>query len=164
MNYTIREATESDLPLIAQDIRGDDLAECIAFTGSADVLTALKLSLKGSDKASVGVTQDGKPAVIWGHTRITTDAAIIWAIGTVHVYDYKVAFLRTARKVLSELFEADHTLKCLINFTYGKNTLHHTWLRWSGAKLLPPVKFGVLGKDFLPFVIWRESFCALTQD
>ncbi|TWH35593.1 MULTISPECIES: hypothetical protein [unclassified Aminobacter] len=155
-DYMVRRAREDDLPTIALNLRAADQKELLAFYGRPYGLGGLRDSLQHSEEAHVADTPDG-PFVIWGIRRITPHTALIWALATVHIEKYRVPFIRECRKHLAGWFQTYPDLQHLINFTHGNNTLHHRWLKWCGAELLPPVPYGATGELFRPFVIRRDA-------
>ena len=148
---------ETDLPYLVDNLRSADLKEMIATFGDYRHLSNLRASVLRSPYVKVGVNDQDKPVVIWGVAPFK-DTGIVWASATNEINRYRVPFLRGCRPMIREMFEnvpdADH----LINFTHGTNTLHHRWLRWCGAEVLPEVPYGALGEKFRPFVIRRGAY------
>lgn len=146
---------EGDLPYLAEHLRGADVRELIAVYGHARVLEGLQSSVRSSEEALVGVGTLGDPVIVWGIARTSPTCALIWAVATPAITDYRTAFLRECRSVIRGWFNKFPEVQYLINFAHGDNKLHHRWLGWCGAEVLPEVPHGRLGEPFRPFVIRR---------
>lgn len=155
--YTVREVRESDLPYLAERLRAADVLELLFASGSPDTLGSLRMSVEGSAVARVGCWGDS-PFLVWGMSASFGSSALVWAVATPEVTRHHREFLRKSREAVKGLFDAAPEVKHLINFTHADNHVHHRWLSWCGAKLLPAVQFGPLGGRFRPFSIQREFY------
>lgn len=156
MHYEVREAREDDLPYLAANLRSADIREFMAMYGHPRVLEGLRGSFQASQECKVGIAE-GNAQVIWGYRKLNHRCGLVWACATNKIKHYRVPFLRGCRPVIENWFEQDPELEYLMNFTHGRNTLHHRWLEWCGADMLPPVPFGNSGDTFRPFVIRRNK-------
>lgn len=155
--YAIRDVRESDLPFLAERLRAADIIELSNATGSVDTQMSLRKSWVGSSYCRVGCW-GGDPFLIWGMSPRFGSAALVWAVATPEVTRHNRRFLRQSREAIADLFVAAPEVQYLINFTHADNHVHHRWLSWCGAKLLPAVPFGPLGGRFRPFSIQREFY------
>jgi hypothetical protein len=157
MDYGIRGVRETDIPFLVNNLRSADIKELIATFGDNDHLGNLRFSVLKSSYSRVGVNDRDEPVVIWGMSPFKK-TGIIWASATPEIERYRVPFLKGCRPVIREMFEFQPHTEHLINFTHGNNTLHHRWLKWCHAEVLPEVPFGAKGEPFRPFVIRRGSY------
>jgi hypothetical protein len=158
--YHVREVRESDLPFLADHLRAADVIELAASSGSVDTLKSIRVGVDASVVCKVGCAGD-EPVVIWGMSKQFGSAALIWAVATPSINTHRMEFIRGSRPHVAELFDTAPEVNSLINFTHANNHVHHRWLSWCGARLLPPVPFGPLGASFHPFTIQREYYkCA----
>ena len=155
--YKIREATQGDLVYLASNLRAADMRELYAMHGHLRAKELLELSRDHSDTTLVGCDTNNTPVVIFGITKTTERAALIWAVATPEVTNYKLEFLRASRRILRGWFDDNPSLEFMYNFTHSENTVHHAWLTWVGATLMPPVPFGITGQKFNPFIIQRKD-------
>lgn len=149
----IRGLQPGDLQYLADNLRGADRIELLASSGTTDALQALERSVQASTYVEVGTGPDGLPVVIWG-AAAHKGVGIIWAVATPAIKTHRMEFLRNCQQVIAKIFDI-FAVNSLINFTHGENTLHHRWLKWCGAELLPEVPYGPQGEAFRPFVIRR---------
>lgn len=149
-----REVRRSDLLFLAENLRAADVQEHIAAHGHTNVLKTLEASVQNSDEAWVG-EWEGKPAAVWGITRVTPEIATIWCVGTPAIFKAKMTFVKDGRNILRSWFSQSPELQHLFNFVHAKNTRHIRWLSAMGAKILPPVQVGASSDGFHPFVIRR---------
>lgn len=159
MKYEIRGVREEDLPYLSQNLRSADVKELYATYGHFRIRKTLKRAVEISEEALVGVPLGGDPVVLMGIRRITDQTGVVWACGTPEIAKYRIPFIRNSRPVLQKWFEERPGLRYLMNFTHGSNTLHHRWLKWCGAEMLPAVPWGALGDSFHPFSIRRDALC-----
>ena len=159
MNYEVRGVREDDLSYLAGNLRAADVKELYATYGNFNFKRALTRSANLSDECFVGVG-DGNPCFIFGYKRVSKEGAAIWAAGTSEITNYRKPFLRLSRLILAAWFHKDEDLRYLFNFTHSENTLHHRWLTWCGATLMPDVTYGARGEKFKPFII-RRSACVI---
>ena len=156
MKYEIRELREGDLAYLSWNLRADDVMELYAAHGHFDTLKALEYSAMHSTELLIG-EGEGKPVMILGMTPFAR-AAFIWAVATPDIKKFRLPLMRNSRPMLKGWFEKHQSVDYMFNFTYAENTLHHQWLEWCGATLLPEVPMGKLGKAFKPFTIRREIY------
>ena len=158
MNYEIRGLQPGDLGELTFNMRAADVKELYAASGSLDMLHLLGLSVGASAAVRVGVG-DGKPGVIYGiRPNIGMESAAVWLVATIGIRRYSVPFLKHSRTTIQEWFEMYPKVQTMFNFTHAENSVHHRWLEWCGATLLPPVPYGPLGELFIPFKIERADY------
>lgn len=155
--HTIRGVTDSDLVYMSEHLRLDDVREIFLSRGNKDILGQLRITVHASEEAFVGEVA-GKPVLLFGYLKISEISSVIWAVGTPEIKKYNRIFLRECRKSLKDWFVKNPSTECFWNFTYLENTLHHRWLEWCGADLLPALPLGVNGAMFLPFTIKRSAY------
>lgn len=158
MKYEVREARETDLPYLAQNLRSADVRELYAQHGHVRIAPLLRLSWEHSDECLVGLDDEGKPQMIWGYIKMSERSAMIWAVGTpVITSRYVFPLMREAKASLRRWFAENPDLHFMFNFTHSANTTHQRWLKWCGAYLLPDAPYGVTGDTFKPFIIRRYA-------
>lgn len=159
MHYEIRGVREGDLPYLSRNLRAADVRELYATYGHVRFLETLERSVSISGEALIGAGCDGKPVVLMGIRQFAPESAVVWACGTPEITTYRTPFLRNSRAVLRSWFEQHPGVGYFMNFTHESNTLHHRWLSWCGAELLPGIPWGALGEPFRPFTIRRSALC-----
>lgn len=157
MNYEIRGVREGDLAYLSWNLRRADLKELYAMHGHFDPSGPLEISSRYSTETLVGVG-DGKPVVVFGIRIMDQSSALIWAVGTPEVSKYHRPFLKNSKPLLRRWFQQYPQVDYMFNFTHSTNHVHHQWLRWCGAALLPETPWGKLGEPFKPFTIKREAY------
>lgn len=157
MTYEIRGVREGDLPYLSQNLRAADVREIYATHGNLRLLEALEASTSSSTEVLIGAGDTGKPVVIWGIHEFSRESAFVWACATPDIVKYRIPFLKNCRVVIHGWFDRFPGVHNLINFSHAENTLHHRWLEWCGAQLLPEVPWGPLGEPFRPFNIRRTA-------
>jgi len=154
MNRYIRDLKEGDLEYLAQHLRDADREEVLA--ASDDVLGALRESADLSYYVKI-IDASGKPMGIFGIADFSSERQAIWMVATDEILEHSQKLARYSKVMIRRLFEISGAEQ-FVNYTYAKNTLHHRWLKWCGAVLgTVPVTVGLKGKEFLPFVIERNT-------
>jgi len=156
MNYAIREVREDDLPYLAANLRSADIKELYATYGHLRIPEVVRKCFELSDRSRVGVNDSDKPVVAFGVKRFSPACAVVWAFGTPEIRRYSIPFIRYSRPVLQDWFEELPDIQYFLNFSHSENTLHHRWLAWVGAELLPDAPWGETGELFRPFIIRRQ--------
>lgn len=91
---------------------------------------------------------------VWG---LEDEAAVIWMLSTPEIYKHAQVFVPYSKQIWDAYNER---YPILTNFTDCRNTRHHTWLKWLGAKFIRRVdSFGAESRPFYEFVSYRPS-CA----
>lgn len=153
---SFRELRNGDLEYMAPRLRDADKREVLAATGF-DPLTALVGAVIHSENTTIGAIDD-VPITIFGTTDLKNGGGHgLWLLGTDDMIRHGTAVLRRSRKSIEGLFLLTGATS-FSNFTHHTNTVHHRWLQWVGARLLPPTPYGVRGELFNPFVIHREYY------
>lgn len=129
----IREATMEDVEFLAPRLREADRREIYA-SGGEDPLTALTRGLRSSQVCKVGLSPStGHPSFIWGVVPVSLLAGGVWAVGTDDLDKHKITFLRHCKEPLQELQDM---YPVLYNFIDARNSLHITWIKWMGFKII----------------------------
>ena len=158
MKYELRKPTPEDIAYLSYNLRASDIRELYALYGHVDALGALTASIDNSDECYVGVGENGLPALVFGLLKRGRNEALIWALATPELINYRIAFIRRSKECISRWFSENPDINTMFNFSHSANTLHHQWLEWCGAHMLPTVPWGTLKEDFTPFVIRRETY------
>lgn len=158
MDYEIREVREGDLSYLGNNLRDDDKKELFAVSGHDNYAKMLELSVAASDEVLVG-SRIGQPAgVIWGIVEYSDKSAMVWALATDHILDFRVPFLKTSLQTIARWFKERPETTHLFNFVHVDNEMHIRWLKWLGADIMPAVEFGAERQMFHPFTIKREKY------
>ena len=157
MNYELREPTDADIAYLSWNLRASDVKEVYATCGHLDILRALEISTRNSPEVTVGIG-DGKARIIFGIKPYGANSALIWALATPEIKNYRTAFLRLSRQIIKGWFEDYPEVHTMFNFTHADNHTHQRWLKWCSAELLPVTPWGALGELFHPFVIHRGNY------
>jgi len=112
------------------------------------------LSPEQAIRHSVGVSiesetwlADDKTMVISGVSRGTflSPYACVWMLGTRHLRQYPVTFLKGSREWVERMLEEyEH----LVNYVDARNKRSLRWLKWLGFTVHPAVPLGVEGRMF----------------
>ena len=155
--YSFREALPSDREFLANNLRAADVREVFASSGPVSMLAILEESSEGSDECLVAVDQDDQPLFIMGISMVV-DSAVIWGMGTNRIdNEYTYSFLRESREIIAswfERFQCEH----MFNFIHADNEVHLRWIKWLGAEVFEPVRWGVRSELFRPFKISKERY------
>ncbi|MCF4099786.1 hypothetical protein [Maritalea mediterranea] len=155
--FDIRGVKSHDLPVFVDNLRAADIREIVAATGSVDIKKSLGLTIRHSDHVFVAYGEKS-PLLMFGSAKRSDTSMVIWAVGTPFITDYSREFISMSRELLKTWFQLNPEVQYMWNFTYAENTLHHRWLKWCGAELLPPISSGPRGERFIPFVIKRTDY------
>ena len=158
MNYKLREPTNEDIAFLSWNLRAEDMKELYATYGHFDALRALTSSVDNSEETHVAIGEDGKPFFIFGMKPHGEKSALIWALATPEITNYKIAFFRQAKVLIRGWFEDYGHVDTMYNFSHSDNVMHHLWLRWCHARILPSLPWGTQKELFTPFVIERKSY------
>jgi hypothetical protein len=131
MPVTIRQAQESDILAISNDIRWDDHIEVLA-QGYESPKAAINASF---EKALFRFTmeKDGRPIAIFGlePLDILGDKACVWMLGTPDISKIKKTFCKLSQEVIKYFMEQYPVLMAQVDSRYTKT---HRWLEWLGAR------------------------------
>jgi len=146
-NIILLPATHADISYVARNLRPLDHEEFVATAGR-DPTRVMAPWLHAMGNAMCAHVDD-KPAAIYGCS-VSPQGAAPWLVGTVALEGPAVA--RVLVKHGRELFDgwyADHGE--LVNYTFGKNRLHHRYLKFLGCELEDPQPYGALSLPFRKF-------------
>lgn len=128
-----RKATVEDALYVANNLRPEDLAECM---GLGHTPLALPFVVVSSDVAVVFCDVDGTIGGIAGISPDKTpDVGIIWMLCTPHLTRKPHTFVRQARKWLKEQSE----YRLIWNVADARNKFHHKLLKLLGFSALRTV-------------------------
>lgn len=149
-----RPATLSDLKLVAENMREEDIEEAGAFLLSP--LDALTQGFHNSQVCYTLISPEGEPGAILGVTpnEVYPSFGLIWMLGTPVIEKYPMTFLRNTKSAVGILFDQTG-YDAFFNYTYASNTVHHKWLKWSGFTFLRKVTLPPLDKEFYEFITLR---------
>lgn len=150
----VRPARASDIRFIAANIRPADRAEIKASTGQPP-LKELARGFVESRPCLTAAEEDGdEPVAMFGVVPVDAceypRVGAIWLLGTPAINDHVTQFLRESRRRLDEVCRGYTIVGNVID---DRNSLHVTWLRWLGFKLIKNhPEYGVEGRPFTEFV------------
>lgn len=149
-----RPATLDDVEYVAEHMREEDIEEAGAF--GLPPLEALTIGFNNSNICQTLLTPDGTPCAIAGISPSTIHPTwgAIWMLGTHHIEEVPITFIRHSRKAIKALFEATE-YDAFFNYTYARNTVHHKWLKWCGFTFLRKVELPPFDQEFFEFVSLR---------
>jgi hypothetical protein len=128
MSKYLRPVIESDIKLVAENIRPADRDECLAAAGASPEL-ALWFSIKSSEQSYTLITPEGAAAGICGIAAGQgADNRMVWMLGTPLIERHARLFVRESHKWL------DTIPYLLWNRVDTRNTKHVKWLHAVGAK------------------------------
>lgn len=151
----VRPASPEDALEVASRLRPEDADEVRANCGMSPTLVLPAYVGEGREVYVSGLSKDNIPQVIWGVDPIfaVDRAAVIWLLSTPVMYDHPQLFVPTSKKIWDGFHER---FDLLTNFTDARNTRHHVWLKWLGAKFIRRVEsFGAESRPFLEFASYR---------
>ena len=120
---------------------GDVIMESIFDSHSVGTLRA-----EGKILAIVGLGDAGKVDDI--------PAGCPWLVGSTHIPDYALPFMRWSKDRVSQFLE-QYAFLC--NFVHAENHRSLRWLKALGFELMEPVEFGPNGVLFHPFYQRRNT-------
>ena len=146
-----RRTQPSDIRIVADSMRAEDVAEVKAHSG-LDPDQALLLSYFHSEPCLSIVSRHGDVIGMWGVVPQEDRTGRIWMLGTDAMLDDlqdRRTFLRQSKEVLRELH---HQFILLFNEVDARNTVHIRWLRWMGFTFVRyRPNYGTEGRPFYEF-------------
>jgi hypothetical protein len=150
MNDLIRPTTWQDVEDLSHNLRVEDIEEASAH--GQEPFDALATGVENSTVCYTLFEPNGTPAAILGVAPgVYPRFGAVWLLGSTAIERHGITFLRNSKAVLLQLYE-ETGCDALYNYTYGKNTVHHRWLRWLGFKFIAKHRLGVRGDLFYEFV------------
>ena len=147
-----RKSTLSDVIEVAADMRLEDRAEVLAYSGSQPK-EALFYCFFNSVPSMTMVGRKGNIMGMYGVVPCTNKAGRIWMLGhRTMTSDYQDirAFLRHSPEELKK-FSANYPV--LYNFVDARNEIHIRWIKWMGFSIIKKhATFGAEGRTFYEFV------------
>ena len=153
----IRIATVIDAWELAQNMRPEDAAECMA-SGGYNPVDAIMASMQASNFTSA-VLFDGQVAALFGvvelapMTVISNPRGVVWALTSTVVDRHRKTFFKVSRQVLDEL---SSQYSRLVNSVDARYVGALRLLSRLGFEIHPAEPFGVEGRPF-HFVSYRRS-------
>ena len=129
-------------------VRQGDLDE-IEGALQTPIAQALTDGIEGSRKVSK-IVCDGKVLAVFGDADCPALAGlgVPWLISTVHVGDYRRAFLNVCKPEVDEMLTRH---QALLNYVSCANVVAIRWLKWLGFDFHDPEPYGAAGELFYPF-------------
>ena len=149
----VRLSVEEDIPLVASEMRSEDVEE-IRASGGHTPEEALRIGYRASEPcftAELG----GRPFAMFGTGPHEDKVGWIWLLGTDDIGTCPVSFLRWSKKMLPYLLQP---YAMVWNLVDARNTVHIKWLRWLGFTLIRRVNHGPQQLPFYEFA--RLTKCA----
>lgn len=138
MSKFIKQATESDIRFVANNLREEDRREVEEGHGLSPLPTLL-LTLGSSIAFTV---PDGRTAGLAG----VDEGGRIWMLTTPAIHDFPVTFAREAKRFVDRRRE-----KLLWNIVDKRNVVHLKLLKFLGFKFLREFKYGPHKLTFIEF-------------
>lgn len=154
--YAIRHMRKGDLEHIATNLRPADARELKATYGTTDYLERLTVSAAHSEELYV-CEADGKPLAVFGLTRTSRYAAVIWCCATRDLSRFPLSFVKESSRVVARWFQDHPDLRTLFNYTHVGSRKSHKWLKSIGAELFDSEPRGANGEAFRLFTIRRAN-------
>ena len=155
MKY-VRQVLPGDVEMLADQMRPSDVSEVAAASG-LEPLEALRLGVANDRYTRILQNAEGELVGIFGATwEDDSTTATIWMLGTNLLETIPLTFARRSREVIDELFNISG-VHIMWNLTDARNTNHHMWLKWCGAKFLAKYPMGINGEEFIEFAIIRNK-------
>ncbi len=147
-NSYLVETTLQHVDDMAPDIRREDDEEAVAL-GFSDARSATISSLLSSHEAWTWMI-DGKPGCIMGISpgNLLSYGECIWFVSTDKVEKHKIHFLRTTKKLISEIL---NKYSCISNVVDARYTRCIAWLKWLGFNFYEAEEIGKYGEMFYRF-------------
>lgn len=133
----LRKATQADIDAILATVRKENIAELeVLGVGLED---SLLWSLDHSSEACVAVI-DGEVVCAFGVVA-TPEArvGVPWMVGTSTIDRHSIAFLRSSKMVLTDMFKR---WDLLVNFADTRNLRGLRWLKFMGFTIHPTEPIG----------------------
>lgn len=154
---TLRPATSAlDFSAIAAALRKEDAHEISMAAGRVPIATRLRENVELSTVSYVATS--GDQSVILGGIAVRQNFAAVWAVGTPLVSRHIRDIAAQTKPMIASWFEMFPEVLLMGNFSLASNTLHHRWLKWAGATMLPEIPLGPSGAYYVPFYFAREGY------
>ena len=147
--YTYTTPTKEDMLEIARMMRQEDRREVIGIWGGGHLEEAVLYCLDKSECAYI-CKRDGVPMAAFGVQRENPfqNVGVIWMLATTETAKHKIYTGKwTRRGIRAFLRDWDY----LYNYVDEGNDRTIAWLKWLGAKIYPPVPYGVYGLPYHKF-------------
>ena len=147
--YTYTTPTKEDMLEIARMMRQEDRREVIGIWGGNHLEEAVLYCLDKSECAYI-CKRDGVPMAAFGVKRENPfqNVGVIWMLATTETAKHKIYTGKwTRRGIRAFLRDWDY----LYNYVDEGNDRTIAWLKWLGAKIYPPVPYGVYGLPYHKF-------------
>lgn len=148
--YT-RPCRVNDIPVLADTMRPEDVAEVRAQSGSTP-REALLFCFFKSKPCMTMVGRRGNVVGMWGVVPFDDMSGRIWMLGAQAMLDDasdKRTFLRQSKLILEELHAV---YPVLFNHVDARNKVHIKWLQWMGFTFIQEhPNYGAEGRPFFEF-------------
>jgi hypothetical protein len=130
---SVSPAVESDIPVLARDMREMDVLEIKKFGGIGPE-EALRMSLQGAKLAYCLRDNNGTPVSILGISWLPNPrAGVAWFLSS-HIIDkIGLLFLHDTRTSIDEFMQGHDVIS---NYVYSRNEKTIKWLKWLGFEIL----------------------------
>ena len=135
MGAILRKSEESDINIVADNLRKEDADEVVA-QGYKDCREAVGESYKAS-AVRFTLEKEGKAIAMFGIAPIDDKSARIWMLGTPEVSTIKKTFCEYSIIVINHFLNMCPVLIAQVDGRYKKT---HRWLKWLGATKSEPYK------------------------
>lgn len=154
MEWTVRRATEEDIPYLAENLRNEDIREVFAASGNTVEVSLNEAFKQPNIGIWVGVYQDN-PEIIFGVTHSACpDTGFPWMLCTDKLKESPREFITKCKKWVQGFSLQFPTL---VNFVYAENDLHIKWLKWCGFEFIElHQEFGYSKEPFWEFRMERK--------
>lgn len=153
MNGFIRKTLQTDLPVVAREMRRSDALEVWRHNRTTP-LEALKSSAARSAFTWTFMC-NGKPCAVFGLVpdSLLSSKACIWLLGTDQINRCKLSYFKACRRMVARILQH---YPVLYNYVDAEYKAAHKWLEALGAEFLSEEPYGVAGEVFKFFVIRRK--------
>lgn len=142
----------TDEILGALKLRPEDAQEIMTGHGVEHPFTGLKQAVEDSIQAlAIMIEETHEIAAVFGVGR---PAGRIWMVGSDFITRHPLIFVRTAKHILSSLFEE---FDFLYNWIDSRNTLHMRWLESEGFNFDRTRSVTLNGVPFVYFYKYKEE-------
>lgn len=133
MEWTVRSATEEDIPYLAKNLRKADKKELYALSGRTPQ-ESLEEAFK-HERLGIWVgVYEGNPEIIFGVTKSgCPNVGFPWMVCTDKLKESPKEFLQKCKLWVQGF---SRNFPTLMNFVHAENELHIRWLKWCGFQFV----------------------------
>lgn len=141
-----RPAAYNDVPALLRELREADRLEVTA--ASADPLDDVVAHALWTSHDPIAATHDDKLLALFGYAPVSSEAAVVWLLGTDHLMRQQSELARAGRVYIARV---STLYRHLFNYVDARNAASKLWLRRIGFTLQPAAPFGHKGLPFHRF-------------